>query len=318
MLRCSNCFVTSSHCDLKPRLAELLGPEARDLIKILPELRRWLPDIPTAPSLDPARERRLAIDALSTILIRLTEEQPVLIVIEDLHWSDDTSLDALLHLARRIRGVPLLLLMTFRDDEITTNLGHMLATMDRERLSIELTLSRLARDDVAAMIGAIFSGHPPVTSPFRDALHALTDGNPFFIEEILKSLVTANDESTPVGSWDRRSLVEMQIPRSVQDAVQRRVDQLTVDAKNLLQIAAVAGRRCDFRLLQFLTRHSEDQLLDLIKELIQAQLLVEESTDHFVFRHALTREAIYIVAARPRATTASPGHRRGVAKISRG
>ena len=142
------------------------------------------------------------------------------------------------------------------------------------------------------MIGAIFDSSPPLSSGLRDVLSALTDGNPFFIEEVLKGLVSSDDTISDQ-SWDHLSLDELPIPRSVQDAVQRRADRLSPDGRHLLQLASVAGRYCDFSLLQTLTGHSDPELLSLIKELIRAQLLIEEAPDRFVFRHALTRQAIY-------------------------
>ncbi|HEX5166612.1 MAG TPA: tetratricopeptide repeat protein [Thermomicrobiales bacterium] len=274
----------------------LLGPEARDLIKILPELGRKLPGITTAPPLDPAQERRLAIQALTAVFLRLAGNGPALVVVEDLHWSDDTSLDALLHLARDIRHSPILLLLTYRDDEITPELSHALATFDRERLADELPLRRLNVADVGTMLHAIFAGVSPVRGETLDTLHALTDGNPFFIEEILGTLVRAEESTEPSDLQDRLALdalEEPQIPRSVQDAVQRRVERLTPEVRRVLELAAVAGRRFDFSLLQLLTGYDETELLGLVKELIAAQLLVEEVEDRFAFRHALTREAVY-------------------------
>jgi predicted ATPase len=95
------------------------------------------------------------------------------------------------------------------------------------------------------------------------------------------------------GRWDRKPLSELHVPRSIQDAVQQRTDQLSDSARRVLTLAAVAGRRFDFALLQELTQHDEQHLLQLIKELIAAQLVVEESAEQFAFRHALTRQAIY-------------------------
>lgn len=274
-------------------VADLLGAEARDLVKILPELGRWIPELTSSSGLDPAQERRLTIQAFSTVLIRLANQQPVLAVVEDLHWSDDSSLEVLLHLARRIRNAPLLLLLSYRDDEVMPELSHMLATIDRERLAQELKLARLDEHEVADMVGAIFVDTPPIDSRFQDALHTLTDGNPFFIEEILKALSSSDNVFEVSLGSNRVSLDELMIPRSVQDAVQRRVERLTPDARELLQLASVAGRRFDFTLLETLTGHGELALLSLVKELVQAQLLVEEVPDRFVFRHALTRQAIY-------------------------
>src|SRR5207248_6296868 len=92
---------------------------------------------------------------------------------------------------------------------------------------------------------------------------------------------------------EHKPLGELHIPRSVQDAVRQRTDQLSESARRVLTLAAVAGRRFDFGLLQQLTHDDEQQLLVLMKELMAAQLVVEESAERFAFRHALTRQAIY-------------------------
>ena len=143
------------------------------------------------------------------------------------------------------------------------------------------------------MLRAIFDQRRPIRSDFLSALYTLTEGNPFFIEEILKSLITAGDIFYTHGQWDRKPLGELNIPRTVQIAVRQRADRLHADAKRLLTLAAVMGRRFDFDLLQRLSGHDEAMLLELIKSLIAAQLVVEESAETFAFRHALTREALY-------------------------
>src|SRR5205823_10620416 len=86
---------------------------------------------------------------------------------------------------------------------------------------------------------------------------------------------------------------ELHIPRGIQDAIQQRTERLGESARQVLLLAAVAGRRFDFAVLQHVLRHDEQQLLELFKQLIAAQLVVEESADRFAFRHALTRQAIY-------------------------
>ena len=126
-----------------------------------------------------------------------------------------------------------------------------------------------------------------------DALYTLTEGNPFFVEETLSSLIAAGDIFYVQGYWNRKSRSEVSIPQSVQDAVQRRTARVGEAARHVLTLAAVAGRHFDFALLQQLTQYDEHQLLLIMKELVSAQLVVEESADQFAFRHALTRQAIY-------------------------
>jgi DNA-binding CsgD family transcriptional regulator len=226
----------------------------------------------------------------------------VLLIVEDLHWSDEGSLDFLLYLLRRFSAQPMLLIGTYRSDEVGVRLGRWLAHLDREHLSQELRLATLTRDEIAAMLRAIFALQRPVRVDTLDAIYTLTEGNPFYVEEVLKSLVAAGDFFYVNGTWDRKPIEALRIPRSLNDAVQQRVAQLSTDARRVLALAAVVGRRFDFALLQRLAHHDDDALLPLLKELIAAQLVVEESAEGFAFRHALTRQAIYAgLLARERA-----------------
>ena len=120
----------------------------------------------------------------------------------------------------------------------------------------------------------------------------MTEGNPFFVEETLKSLIAAGDIVSAGGQWDAVPFSQLHLPLSVQLAVQRRLDQVSEAAREVLTLAAVAGRRFDFDLLQALAGRDEAELVRLIKQLINAQLVVEESADVFAFRHALIRTAV--------------------------
>jgi tetratricopeptide (TPR) repeat protein len=171
-------------------------------------------------------------------------------------------------------------------------LRHFLAQLDRERLAQEFTLACLSRGEVDAMLRASFALSRPVRTEFLDAIYALTEGNPFFIEEVLTSLIAWGDIFYRDGGWDRKPLGELRIPRSVQDAVQQRAARLSEGAHELLRLVAVVGRRFDFAFLQALTRQDEAQLLALLKELVASGLVVEETADRFAFRHALTRESV--------------------------
>jgi len=266
---------------------------APELGWLLPELARHLPDVTPVPALDPKEDQRRLAHAFVHFVTHLAAARPLLLVVEDLHWSDDTSLDVLLHLARHLAGKPILLLLTYRSDEVNPSLRHMLALVDRERLGAEIALPRLTPDEVDAMLRAIFDQPQPIRPDFLGAIHDLTDGNPFFVEEVIRSLVAAGDIFRVAGRWERRALADLHIPRSVHDAVLRRTECLSPEAATVLRLAAVAGRFFDFAVLQALTGDSDEQLLEVVRELIAAQLVVEESADRFAFRHALTREAIY-------------------------
>ncbi|GIV98575.1 MAG: hypothetical protein KatS3mg057_3232 [Herpetosiphonaceae bacterium] len=275
------------------KLAQELGSAASELVKLLPELGTLLPDLASMAPLAPEQEKHRLFQTLTQFFAGFAATQPVLVIIEDLQWSDDTSLEFLFHLARRSGSQPFLLLLTYRSDEVQRTLGHILAELNRGRLATEFVLTPLSADEVDVMLRAIFDLDRPGRREFRDALYALTEGNPFFIEEVLKSLVSEGDIFEMGGRWDRRPVSELRIPPTVEDAVQRRVERLSEAARETLVLAAVAGRRFAFALLQELTNQDERELLRQIKELTAAQLIVEESVDQFAFRHALTRQAVY-------------------------
>jgi len=266
---------------------------ASEFIKLFPELDIGLLDISGLSEGDPQLEKRRLFAALAQFFIYQATKQPVLLIIEDLHWADDSSLEFLLYLSRRCTNLPMLMIFTYRDDEVHANLRHWLAQLARERLLQELALTRFSPDDVEAMLNAIFHTRYSKHLDLLDSLYTLTDGNPFFIEEILKSLIAGGELVFTDGKWLGRPANELHIPRNIQDAVQQRIARLSEAAREILATASVAGQRFDFALLQQLTNHDEQQLLALMKELIAAQLVIEESADQFAFRHALTRQTIY-------------------------
>jgi predicted ATPase/DNA-binding CsgD family transcriptional regulator len=284
---------SSAARQLAAAVASELSPFARELHQFLPDIVPLPPDQALPVSSDPEQEKRRLFTALTHFFTGQAMKQPVLLIIEDIHWSDDISLEFLHYLARRCTAHRLLLLLTYRSDEVRPNLRHFLAQFDRERLAQEISLSPLTPNGVEAMLRAILALPRSVRFELPDSIYRLTEGNPFFVEELLKSLIAAGDIFYADGRWDRKPLGELHIPRSVQDAVQQRTDQLSEDARRVLILAAVAGRRFDFTLLQQLTHYDEQQLLSLMKELIAAQLVVEESEERFAFRHALTRQAVY-------------------------
>ncbi|MES1259796.1 MAG: tetratricopeptide repeat protein, partial [Gemmatimonadota bacterium] len=263
-----------------------------ELVTLFPELRSIFPDALPQPSTGPEEDRRRLFHSFTEAIRALARVQPLLLVIEDVHWSDDATLDLMLHVARNIGTASIALVLTFRSDEVGPRLSRLLAEFDRARCASEVGLRPLGTGELATMLQAIFGTDASLGAQFVDALHSLTEGNPFFIEEVLKSLLVAGDLAQSDGTWRARPLEAAHVPRTATEAVARRLADLSEEASRIASVAAVAGRRFDFRLLQAVTNHPEAELLPLLKELVQAQIVVEESADQFAFRHALTREAI--------------------------
>jgi DNA-binding CsgD family transcriptional regulator/tetratricopeptide (TPR) repeat protein len=289
-----------------------LGPDAADhdpiaaeLLQALPDLAILFPDLgpPPAPSpqtqrLDQSQQKRRLFSLLTHSITAAPSHRPILLVIEDLHWSDESSLDFLLHLARHCKGRPLLLLFTYRSEEVPPGLNHLLVQLDRERLAVEAPLAHLSYDEVGAMLQAMLTMSHPEETGLVAPIYALTEGNPLFVEEALKSLIASGELQHIRGRWERRSdkgdpSSALLISRTVQGMVKQRVDRLSADARHALTVAAVSGRRFDFNLLQQALHGDEQRLLALLKELLAAQLVVEESAERFAFRHALVQQVIY-------------------------
>ncbi|HEX5692046.1 MAG TPA: AAA family ATPase, partial [Roseiflexaceae bacterium] len=265
----------------------------RELFQLMPGVIPQVPDGVAFPPLDPETHKRRLFTTLAHYFIQHAAQQPLVLVFEDLHWSDDVSLEFLRFLARQSTQLPLIILATYRTEDVSLQLRQWLAELERERIVQEFTLTPLSPGDVAGMLRSIFTLNRPVRNEFLDAMYRFTEGNPFFVEETLKSLVAAGDIYLGEAGWDRKTLSELRIPRSVQDALQQRIAHLSAAARRVVAIAAVVGRLFDFALLQDLSMLDESALLEVMKELIGAQLVVEESAERFAFRHALTRQAIY-------------------------
>ena len=273
-------------------VAHAFAPAASALVRAFPELASLFAELPPLEPLDPEQERRRLFHAVAETVATLARMQPVLLAIEDIHWGDTASLELLRHLARRISAQQVVLALSYRTDEVTPPFERWLAELDRTRLATDLTLPPLSEAELSTMLAAIFDGAAPAGA-FVPTIHALTEGNPFFVEEVLKALVNAGDvERRADGAWYARPITRIQAPRTAVEAVRQRLSMLTGPARDTAAIAAVAGRRFDFALLEAITAQDERILLGHIRELVEAQLVTEEAPDRFAFRHALTREAI--------------------------
>src|SRR5690348_5783504 len=256
-----NCFPTDHTIPYAPLLDLLRSyfigraqafPPARTqqlvqaFLPLLPDLSYLLSDSTAAslaPAPDPEQEKRRRFEVLAHFILTQAAKQPVLLIVEDLHWSDDTSLEFLHYLARRCCFAhPILMLLTYRSDEVRPGLRHFLAQLERERLAHESLLTRLTKDEVEAMLRAIFALPNSVRLELPDPIYTLTEGNPFFVEETLRSLITSGEIYFANGRWQRKELRELRSPHSVQDAVQQRSSQLSEAARQVLALAAVTGR----------------------------------------------------------------------------
>jgi DNA-binding CsgD family transcriptional regulator/Tfp pilus assembly protein PilF len=274
-------------------LAEAAGPWATELARLLPDVAA-----PAPAGDDPQSEKRRLFEAIYRVL-RPAADQPCRVVLfEDLHWSDQTSQELIAFLARAVERDRLLLLGTYRADELHRRhpLSHLIARLARERLYHELRLAPLTPAEFARMLEATL-GRGELPAGFVEALYERTEGNPFFAEEVLGSLVEHGRlDALLQAAHERRRIDVPEIPLSVRDSILRRASDLEPLTASVLRHAAVIGRRFDFDLLAQLTRLSEPELLRALAELVERQLVLEDEAcpeeDRYRFRHELVREAV--------------------------
>jgi DNA-binding CsgD family transcriptional regulator len=251
---------------------------------------------PTSDEFDPQGRRRRLFEAIYQF-VRGQAAQFRALILEDMHWSDQASQEALRYLARAIDHDPILIIGTYRTDELHRRhpLSHLLAQLTRERHYHEVRLAPLTRAESETMLERTLGRSLP--APVVDTLFNRTEGNPFFAEELLKALIERNRLDTLIESGQHaRAIDQIDIPRSIKDSIIRRTAHLDPLAITALNYAAVIGRHFDFELLQMLVRASEADLINTLTQLIDRQLIIEDvhhCEDRYSFRHELTREAIY-------------------------
>lgn len=251
------------------------------------ELARLLPPVGTPTSVESgaglsySSPQASLFEGLLRFLLQIAETAPVLVLIEDLHWADRSSLDLLSFLARNIRTDRLNLLATYRTDEVVRKhpLTPFLAELERSGRAERVTLARLGRKEVAQLLAAIQGGSPE--PHVVDQIYARSEGNPFFAEELLAA-----------------GLPTDRLPETLREVLLTRAASLTGRSRDVLRVASAAGRRVSGTLLATVSARKEDELLPALREAVAHQILmVEESgtahEDVYVFRHALMQEAVY-------------------------
>ncbi len=258
-----------------------------DLLSLAPELEPYYPDIPANPSLEPEAQQQRLFENVIAFFDILSREAPLLVVIEDAHWGDSSSLSLVRHLARRLHRKPLMLVATYREVELDEDLPFydVLLDLNRERLARRLKLKRLTRGLTRSLLGAVFE--EDITDEFLEGVYRETEGNPFFVEEVCKALVESGELYYQGGRWHRPSMAELEIPQSVRVAIQARVSKLPETHQQALRMAAILGRDFDFEALVAASELGEAELIEAVEAAERAQLIEAAGGVRFAFVHAL-------------------------------
>jgi class 3 adenylate cyclase len=271
-----------------------------ELGRLARNLEGRVSDLAAPQSSDPETERYLLFNAVAGLLGDVAQTVPLCVVLDDLHWTDAQSLALLKHLLRTLEQGSLQLIATFRDSELDKDhpLTGVLADLRRLEGVQRIALHGLGAGDVAEVMASI-AGHELAEDGVELAARIAeeTDGNPFFVGEILNGLRESGalvfDEQTHVWRIDRSG--GLTLPTSVREVIERRVERLGEESLEALRLAAVIGREFDLELLSAIVEMEEARLLDRLEAAVAA-LVLAESAEHvgrFRFAHALINQTLY-------------------------
>lgn len=271
-----------------------IGAGAGSIAEIVEEIRERLPHSKPAPALEPEAARFRLFDAVMSLLRNIGRRQPVVLILDDLHWADQASLRLLEFVAGELKGVRLLLVGTYRDAEISRKhpLSRTLAELTRHGSILRMTLHGLSQEDVTRFIDTLLNGAAPPPG-LVEAVYGQTEGNPLFVTEVVRLLVQEgrlrHAGTSQETSWSVR------IPDGVREVIGRRLDRLSERCNQVLTIASVVGRQFTLSQLgQLIDDLPGDRLLEVLEEAITARVIEEVSgtVEQFQFTHALIGETL--------------------------
>ncbi|RLC79777.1 MAG: hypothetical protein DRI61_07180 [Chloroflexi bacterium] len=275
----------------KRTLQSLASWQLAELSRLVPELSEQF-QLPSLQHLPLEQEQARLFEALTSFLLDLARHNPLLLVLEDIHWAHDSTLAWIHHLTRHLPRVPALVLATYRREEVNPEhpLYGLAFQVEQAGLATRLELTRLPREALTQwMVGA--------SDSLVDRIYRQTEGNPFFTLELLRTLFEEGYMQLSRGRWvEKATPAQFPVPASVCQVVQRRLGRLSPSARKAAAVASVIGRAFDFDVLDCAWGQGEEATLEALDELLRRHLIHEGSGPtgrDYEFEHHLVREVIY-------------------------
>ena len=276
-------------------LKKVLGDGAAAIARIAPSLRRNLDQVLEPPTLDKEEERFRLFDAVAQALIAMARIASLEVVLDDLHWADRSTVAMLNHVAHFVASQPILLVGAYRDGEVGQHhpLTSAVAAIRRIRDFESITLKGLGDGEVGELLGIV--GDQEAPDALIKAISAETDGNPFFVRELLLHLAEEGKIFRDGQKWTSQlNLEDLGIPDGIRGIIGRRVQRLGDAARSLLTVGAAFKGEFSFEVAAAVAGLGEDDALAASDEGLAAQLLRPGTgADKFDFTHALIRHTLY-------------------------
>ena len=275
-------------------LKEALRGVAPEVARIAPALRRLMPGIGPAVELPPELAQRYVWNSMGEFLTRAAQRLPLLLVLEDLHWADESTVLLMEYLAPLLPELPVLVIGTYRDGEvdIAHPMSRVISQLERRRLVDRIRLDRLSLSGVRTMVEAL--ARQPAPEHLVRVIESETEGNPFFIEEVYLHLAESGvlfDEHGRVRS--DLHVAEDSVPETVKLVVGQRLERMSDSTRHALTVAAVVGRVFAPDLVSEVGGADPDELVDALDEAERARLVVPTRQDgYFAFSHELIRQTL--------------------------
>jgi predicted ATPase len=284
------------------QIARQLGPElmrraigdnSAEISRLMPELKQRYDDIPDYPNLPPEQERRYLLHGIAEFVAHGAARTPLVLVYEDLHWADESTCVLLSYVAERLRHEPVLMLGTYRDTELgAAPFGRTLQDLLRRHLAEDLPLHRLNAAQIVELLARKFGSDPPPS--LVELIFSKTEGNPFFIEEVVRHLTETGKLLTEQSVFrERIEVTDAEVTRGVRLILEDRIGQVGTPYRDVLTIAAVIGRSFAFDVLAKADPgRSEDEILTVIEEAQDKHLIEDVSRDR-VARYRFVHDQVH-------------------------
>jgi tetratricopeptide (TPR) repeat protein len=279
------------------QLNRVIGFYPAEVAKLVPELSQKLRAFPQSLPISPEQEQNRLFEAVSQFITNISQENPLLVILDDLQWTDPSSLLLLHYLARGVHKTPLLLLGAYRSTDIDSKhpLSPVLTELKRERLPQSVSLKRMSLAEISEMIEQILE-QAEIPPEFCQMVYEKTRGNPFFAEEVVESLKEEGIIYREANKWKFKEVSKIEFPESVKNVLKVRFSRLDDECQSILTLASFVGNDFTLEAMSALTGIEENKLLDLMDKMLKTGLIKEREVRGegvCSFADILVRDVVY-------------------------
>jgi len=266
-------------------LRRMLGRNASEFVKLVPDIAAKLGTIPPSKPLGEQQDKIRFYEAVTQFFISICTESPLLLLFDDMQSADQPSLDLLEYFVRSTGNLRVLTTCCYRSEDVQPDnpLYRSLMKLNRQRLLETIHVKNLGKEETIELIKQTF-GEQTISPEFADLIYQRTEGNPFFVEEVLRSLVEDGTIFRTESKWDQKPIQEIVLPESVKSVLKSRLTKLQPETLNVLTMASVMGSEFDFEVLHEVSQVEEDALLQRLEKAFSAGLVQQIPRQKSIFK----------------------------------